>query len=219
MGSKCAPSVACLYMPDFEERYVYSYVTQLLLWKRYIGDIFIIGTHGDTALDYFVSYLNNCHPLIKFTVTKSTLQVDFLDLIVKTKNGISTELFNKRPSSLAYLYSTSCHPRHVFTSLPYGEFLKSQTQLLGGQHFWPVCSPLKTSLLHKRLRSPRDPNSPWQSSSLGQDQTPIQRHPHRQLSPRVWWGYQWPGRTCHCRKTLFPCPYPPSRISSFPYNP
>ena len=128
MGSKCAPSVACLFimfMADFEERYVYPYETQPLLWKRYIDDIFIIWTHGDTALDAFVSYLNNCHPSIKFTVTKSTLQVDFLDLTVKkTKDGISTELFIKPTSSLAYLHRTSCHPRHVFTSLPYGEFLR-----------------------------------------------------------------------------------------------
>ena len=58
MGSKCAPSVACLYMADFEERYVYPYATQPLLWKRYIDDIFIIWTHGDTALNAFVSYLN-----------------------------------------------------------------------------------------------------------------------------------------------------------------
>ena len=70
MGSKCAPSIACLYMADFEEKYVYPYATQPLLWKRYIDDIFIIWTHGDTALDVFVSYLNKCHPSIKFTVTK-----------------------------------------------------------------------------------------------------------------------------------------------------
>ena len=125
MGSKCAPAVACLYMADFEERCVYPYATQPLLWKRYIDDIFIIWTHGDTTLDAFVSYLNNCHPSIKFTVTKSTLQVDFLDLIVKkTKDGISTELFIKPTSSLAYLHRTSCRRRHVFTSLPYGEFLR-----------------------------------------------------------------------------------------------
>ena len=125
MGSKCAPSAACLYVADFEERYSYPYATQPLLWKCYIDDIFIIWTHGDTALDAFVSYLNNCHPSIKFAVTKSTLHVDFLDLTVKkTKDGICIELFIKPTSSLAYLHKTSCHPSHVFTSLPYGEFLR-----------------------------------------------------------------------------------------------
>ena len=44
--------------------------------------------------------------------------------VKKTKDGISTELFIKLTSSLAYLHRTSCHPRHVFTSLPYGEFLR-----------------------------------------------------------------------------------------------
>ena len=102
---------------------VFPYVTQPLFWKRYI-DIFIIWTHRETALDAFVSYLNNCHSSIKFTVTKSTHQVDFLDLTVKkTTNGISTELFIKLTSTLAYLHRTSCYPRHVFTSLAYGEYL------------------------------------------------------------------------------------------------
>ena len=54
---------------------------------------------------------------------------------------------------------------------------QSQMQQLGGQPFRPVCRPPKTSLLHKRLWSPTDPNSPWQSSSSGQDPTPIQSIP------------------------------------------
>ena len=150
MGSKCAPSVACLYMADFEKRFVYPYVTQPLLWKRYIDDIFIIWTHGDTALDAFVAYLNNCHSSIKFTVTKSTTSVDFLDLTVKkTTNGISTELFIKPTSSLAYLHRNSCHPRHVFTSLPYGEFLRVRRNCSDNASFDLYAARLKQAFCNR----------------------------------------------------------------------
>ena len=41
-------------------------------------------------------------------------------------NTLKTSLFIKPTSSLAYLQRTSCHPIHVFLSLPYGEFLRTR---------------------------------------------------------------------------------------------
>ena len=104
----------------------------------------------DTALDAFVAYLNNCHSSIKFTVTKSTTSVDFLDLTVKkTTNGISTELFIKPTSSLAYLHRNSCHPRHVFTSLPYGEFLRVRRNCSDNASFDLYAARLKQAFCNR----------------------------------------------------------------------
>ena len=51
--------------------------------------------------------------------------MDFLDTSVKLVDGsLQTELFIKPTSSLSYLHRDSCHPTHVFQSLPYGEFLR-----------------------------------------------------------------------------------------------
>ena len=42
MGTKLAPSYANLFMTKFEDKYVYTYPLQPLLWKRYIDDIFLV---------------------------------------------------------------------------------------------------------------------------------------------------------------------------------
>ena len=46
MGKKLAPSYANLFMTKFEEKYVYTYPLQPMLWKRFKEDIFFIWPHG-----------------------------------------------------------------------------------------------------------------------------------------------------------------------------
>ena len=128
MGSKCAPSVACVYMGDFERQHLSNLPTQqqkLLIWLTYIDDIFAIWPHGQDSLLKFNSWLNSRHPRIQFTCVCSNTSVDFLDTTVKLINGsLQTELFIKPTSSLSYLHRNSCHPTHVFQALPYREFLR-----------------------------------------------------------------------------------------------
>ena len=50
MGTNMALSYANTYMGKFEEDVVYSYPTQLVLWKRYIDDIFFIWTGSEDSL-------------------------------------------------------------------------------------------------------------------------------------------------------------------------
>ena len=45
MGIKLAPSFANLFLGNFEEKYVYTYIKSLI-WKRFIDDIFFIWTRG-----------------------------------------------------------------------------------------------------------------------------------------------------------------------------
>ena len=42
IGTKVARSFAITYMVDFEEKHVYTYKDQALMFLRYINDIFII---------------------------------------------------------------------------------------------------------------------------------------------------------------------------------
>ena len=130
MGSKCAPAVvACIFMAQFEETFVYSLQTSKRpsIWLRYIDDIFCIWPHGPEKLASFTEYLNSCHPKIKFTCDSSPHCIDFLDVRVHLTNGrLTTELFTKPTSSLAYLLRSSYHPRRVFDALPYGEFVRTR---------------------------------------------------------------------------------------------
>ena len=68
MGTKLAPSYANIFMSDFEDKHVYTYRLQPLLWLRYIDDVFCIWQHGKEQLDDFIQHLNSVHRSIKFTV-------------------------------------------------------------------------------------------------------------------------------------------------------
>ena len=127
MGSKCAPSVACTYMGEFERQHVYTYHLQPFLWLRCVDDVFCLWNHGDAALQIFVDHLNSREGRIKFTCHSSTTSVEFLDTTVHIKDGVlNTELFIKPTNSLSYLERTSFHPKNTFTSLPYGEFVRAR---------------------------------------------------------------------------------------------
>ena len=129
IGSKCAPAVACIFMAQFEETFDYSLQTSKrpVIWLRYIDDIFCLWPHGPEKLASFTEYLNSCHPKIKFTCKSSPHCIDFLDVRVHLTEGrLTTELFTKPTSSLAYLFRSSYHPRRVFDALPYGEFVRTR---------------------------------------------------------------------------------------------
>ena len=127
MGSKCAPSVACVFIGDFEMIHLPDLSDnhpKPLIWFGYI-DIFAIWPHGINTLLRFNSWLNSQHPRIQFTCAYSKSSVDFLDTMAKLVDGsLQTELYIKPTSSLSYLHRDSCHPTHIFQALPYGEFLR-----------------------------------------------------------------------------------------------
>ena len=126
MGTRVAPSFANIFMGWFEDKFVYTYDTQPLVWKRYIDDIFMIWPHGQDSLDDFVSYLNECHVTIKFTSETSRLQVSFLDILVTVGENctLTTSLYTKPTDSHNYLLYLLEHPRHLLKGIPYSQFLR-----------------------------------------------------------------------------------------------
>ena len=126
MGTELAPSFANLFMGYFEDKFVYSYRLQPFIWKRFIDDIFFAWTYGRDELDNFVSYLNNCHDTIKFTLEVSCLKIDFLDITIIDNSGglVSTNLYCKPTDSHNYLLYSSEHPRHLLNGIPYSQFVR-----------------------------------------------------------------------------------------------
>ena len=76
-----------LHMPTYlgkkcEEKYVYTYPLQPILWIRFIDHIFFIWPHrGDTLLQC-INHLNTVHSTIKFTKEISFTEIPFLDLMI-----------------------------------------------------------------------------------------------------------------------------------------
>ena len=125
MGTKLAPSYANIFMSDFEDKHVYTYRLQPLLWLRYIDDVFCIWQHGKEELEDFIKHLNNVHRSIKFTGEKSCTSINFLDTTVELRNKrLTTTLYVKPRDRNNYLPFDSAHPYHCKKGLPYGQFLR-----------------------------------------------------------------------------------------------
>ncbi|XP_062520431.1 uncharacterized protein LOC134195423 [Corticium candelabrum] len=82
MGTKAAPTYACLYMWDLEIDFFKARILKPkpTLWYRYIDDIIMIWDDSHEELMDFLEELNHFNPHIKYTWTISQMQVTFLDL-------------------------------------------------------------------------------------------------------------------------------------------
>ena len=78
-------------MGRLEDKFVYQtqWANWLVMWVRFIDDIFLIWKGDRDSLIHFLDYLNNVVPSIKFTHEISTDSVNFLETTV-LKDGKAT---------------------------------------------------------------------------------------------------------------------------------
>ena len=128
MGTRMAPSYANLFMGRFEQHAIANALHKLIIWWRFIDDIFLIWTEGEEHLKHFISHLNSIHPYIKFTHEYSNSPhqtLPFLDVQVHLSNNhIETDLHTKPTDKHQYLLKTSCHPSHTKQTIPFSLFLR-----------------------------------------------------------------------------------------------
>ncbi|XP_068128946.1 uncharacterized protein [Hyperolius riggenbachi] len=128
MGSNVAPSYANLFMDWFEQSFVYPhpmYLGHALCWLRYIDDIFFIWSGTEDSLLQFKNDLDGFFPTISFTLEHSRTDVHFLDVLVKSQDGVlQTSPYRKPTDRNTYLSARSYHPQRLKKGLPYGQFLR-----------------------------------------------------------------------------------------------
>ena len=128
MGTRVAPNFANVYMGRFEENFVYKteWSNYVIIWVRFIDDIFLIWKGDIDSLTEFIDHLNNAAPSIKFTHEISTNSVNFLDTtVLKDRQGnISTDVYQKPTDTHPYLHWTLAHPPHLKQSIPYSQALR-----------------------------------------------------------------------------------------------
>ena len=90
IGTKFAPSYACLYMNKTETDFLKTQELQPFVLLRYIDKIFFIWTHGEAEFKKFMEGLKNFLPNLKFTYESSKKRVAFLDLNDSLENGSVT---------------------------------------------------------------------------------------------------------------------------------
>ncbi len=118
-------AVSCHFL---EEEYIYNnnpFLSNLIFYKRYIDDIFLIWTGDDDDLDSFVDHLNNLIPTIKFNMESSSNKISFLDTYVCIDDNILfTTLYRKSTDRNSILHAKSFHHIPLKKGLPYSQFLR-----------------------------------------------------------------------------------------------
>jgi hypothetical protein len=110
MGSPMIPPYANIFMYQLEKNTVHKYMNlgTILLYKRFIDDVFIISK--DSEITELQSELNSLNPSINLTWSPPAKHCNFLDLIVLVKNNkIYTKVFQKQLNTYAYLPFHSYH--------------------------------------------------------------------------------------------------------------
>lgn len=81
MGKHMAPPNANLFIGQLEKKALENYPHKPHLWLRYIGDIFMVCTHGEEK------YLCTIDPTKKFNSERSTTSIPFLDVTIHVHDG------------------------------------------------------------------------------------------------------------------------------------
>jgi len=129
MGKGFAPSLANIYLRDFDKAAVNYQPHLTQLYSRFIDDIFLIWYGSVDQLKAFESYLNTVIPNITITLKYKSCAIEFLDTLVykthKSSNHntsiINTRVYFKSTDTHQLLEGTSFHPKHTTTGI-----LKSQ---------------------------------------------------------------------------------------------
>ena len=122
MGNHLAPSLAIIFMSKLEEEALALFPCKPRLYRRYIDDCILVWLHGRRKLVEFVSFMNNRHPDIKFTVEcthdANSHTISYLDLSISVQSGVlQTELFVKPSHSGVHLSYMSSLPMDVKKSV------------------------------------------------------------------------------------------------------
>ena len=107
-----------VFSDKLETEFLNTHEYLLLVWYRYVDDIFFIWTHGQEKLKFFLDDLNKYHPNINFPHQSNKECINFLDLIViLLDNEVSTDFYIKPTARNQYLHYSSSHPDHTKMSI------------------------------------------------------------------------------------------------------
>lgn len=130
MGTCFAPCLAGLYLGYWEEKIIkeiQSKKEHVIMWARYIDDIFCIWKGSEADANDFVKTLNSNEFNLEFTSQFSKNTIEFLDLeLTVNENKLESRLFRKKNAGNSLLHARSCHSNALIRSIPYGKLLHAK---------------------------------------------------------------------------------------------
>lgn len=128
MGSNLAPTYASTILRNIEEKWLKITKYKLVVFKRYIDDIFIIYDNKDNNLECFLTEFSKIYNPLELTILNTTDEIIFLDLTIilnHTSKTIETKLFKKEIGHSEPIPYSTCHPKHILFNTLSGESLRT----------------------------------------------------------------------------------------------
>ena len=120
MGKIYAPSLANLYLLEFDENARNNFDIKPRNYGRYLDDVFFTWRGSEADLQRFEDFLNSLIPGIKIKFEKSQKEINFLDTTIYKKWDpanqnfiLQTKTFFKETDTHQLLLKTSHHPKHT----------------------------------------------------------------------------------------------------------
>lgn len=125
MGKIYAPSLANIYMQEFDNKAVDGYDITPEEYCRFLDDIFFIWSAGIEELKKFEAYLNTLIPDIEISFEFSHTHINFLDTTVYIHNNtLQTRVYFKPTDTHQLLHTSSYHPKHTFHGILKSQFIR-----------------------------------------------------------------------------------------------
>lgn len=123
-------------------------LSKVLIWYRLIEDIFVIWTGSREELFSFLEVLKLNYFNLKFTMNYDQRTINFLDMQIFINDGsMGSSLFRKPSAGNTILHATSSHPRPLFTSIPYSQYLRLKRNCSRQEDYETEAKALQNRLL------------------------------------------------------------------------
>ena len=122
-GAPTGPSFVCDYadiaMSPHDQAITSYDPEKLLSYSRYRDDCFVLWDASYEDLNIFIDFINSIDKKIQFTFKASSIEIEFLDVLVYFKDGfLQTNIYSKPTDGHIYLHPSSSHPKHQKNSIP-----------------------------------------------------------------------------------------------------
>ena len=126
MGTIMAPTYANCFLSDLEKDLHSN--NNIIIFKRYIDDIFIIYNNINRDLEDFFEILHKTYSNLELTIEHSVKSIIFLDLEIilnQISNKIETKLHKKPIGNTDLIHKNSSHPYHMISNIISNESLRA----------------------------------------------------------------------------------------------
>jgi hypothetical protein len=154
MGRAVGPSLANLYMVEFDRIAREGYHISPKFYFRFLDDIFFIWSGSLEELDKYITFLNSQIPGIKLTHEPHDTHVNFLDTTVykhSTTNPdsctLQTRTYFKDTDTHQLLHTLSHHPKHTTKGILKSQFIRFKRLSSSREDYYNTCKILTKALM------------------------------------------------------------------------